>query len=58
MKKKCNVRWNESLSYQEKHLFFENKEQYQRFLEEYKIALRFICHAATRYPDGTVTVTI
>jgi len=57
-KKKCNVRWHESLSYQDKHLFFENKAQYDRFLNHYTIALRYIKHAAQHHKDGTVTATI
>jgi hypothetical protein len=55
---KCNVRWNEALSYQDKNMFFENEEQYKKFLKKYEIALRFIGHASNHHPDGTVTVTI
>ena len=56
--KKCNVRWNEPLSYQDKNLFFENDTQYRKFLKEYTVALRYITHARTTHTDGTVTVTI
>lgn len=58
MEKKCNVRWNKPLIFQEKHLFFENKEQYERFLKKYQMALRFITHASQSHPDGSVTVVI
>ncbi len=56
--KKCNVRWNEALSFQDHNLFFENKEQYKRFLRKYQVALRFISHISNFHSDGTVTVII
>lgn len=56
--KKCNVRWDEPLSYQDKHLFFENKEQFKRFTNQYREILRFVSHATSFHKDGTVTMTI
>lgn len=56
--RKCNVRWDEPLSYQDKHLYFENREQYNKFLKQYERTLRFISHISSFHDDGSVTVTI